>query len=154
MDKKSPNPYLIKLPLDLTAVLNSLTTFSLVAMIFGLGALLGLLLLNLLNAKGSFAAFLFFLGFALPWVLLIIDDIYFRPKRTPNIRSIYNKWFYIPRPKSKTTFSQKAWLQNDKHRLIIEEPGFYILKSGYHVMFVGTHQEWDSFLDMAMNGGL
>lgn len=148
-------PYFLKLPpYNLTEMLGRLTTFGLFVLLLVLGTVMGFFLISFFHVKESLAGVLFFLCIALPWIFLVIDEIYFRPKRPYWKYNLYTKWCYVPSVKKESGMSKKAWIRNNEQRVIIEQPGFYFLKPGYHVMFVGTLEEWESYLDMAMNGGL
>ncbi|MEM9092703.1 MAG: hypothetical protein AAGC93_28740 [Cyanobacteria bacterium P01_F01_bin.53] len=155
MRSKRSVPYVLKLPpYNFTPLLNGLTTFLAWVLLLGGGVALGLLLIFIAKAKGTLAGVLWVVGMAIPWAILVIDDIYFHHKRAYRKFNLYAKWCYVPKANNNAEGQKKAWLSSKGPRMMLDEPGFYILKAGYYVMFVGTTQEWESFLELAMNGGL
>ena len=148
MTSLSPTPYWLKIPYDLTKLLNALTTLGLWISVLAIGTGIGVVLVNIFGATGAGAGVLFIIGVAIPWLYLIIMD-HFRSSSRRN--SLITKWCYIPAAPVPTV---KAWVQTKNQVIIIERPGFYFLKPGYHWLFVGTEAERRLHLDMALNGGL
>ena len=149
MTQLSPAPYWLKLPYDLTRLFNALTTLGLLISTLAIGAGIGVVLVNILGATGVGAGALFIIGVAIPWMYMMILDSFRSSRRRYALRT---KWCHIPTVDAPSTV--KAWIHTQAYKIVIDTPGFYLLKPGCHCVFVGTEEEYRHHLDMVLNGGL
>ena len=66
----------------------------------------------------------------------------------------FTKWCYIPPTVNAQNDATRAWVRSKTHFKTIHKPGFYFLRSGYHVEFVGTPDEMTDFTCRRLNGEL